>query len=410
MKEITEARFLRMKDESLEAYNYRVCRQKDLDIYDLTWKQVRDILNEVNDEVYGESKWRKEYQIVQKYLDGVGEKTHLDTKVLEEIKQARVELEMERKNKHTESIYTNRVLREHGREVLLKERVIEAVANAEKLPLPDFLPLRKSSKGSSEYLLGVSDVHAYKNFISLTNEYSKEILEDRMASLIVEVAEIIEEQNIEKITVVNGGDSLEGLLRITALGMLEIGVMDTVVEFRRFMASWLKDLSKFVKIDYIHLISANHSETRPLNTRAGQMPGEDFEKDIANYIHDILIDNERINVIVPELGFHEWSMVGYEFIAHHGHGISANPEKFIDKMTRKRRRFYDYGVFGHLHTESIKTIDEGVTNDCEILRLPSIVGSCTFADTILKGSKASAVMFRFTENKGRDREFKFILN
>lgn len=405
-----ESRFIRLKDESLEKYNYRVCRQKDLNVYDLTWDGVRDILNKENDVVYGSSKWRKDYQVVQKYLDGLGETLELDQHVLDEMKQARLEIEMERKKKQTDSIYYNRILREHSREEMLKEKVVDAIANADKIPLPEFLPLQKNENGKSEYLLGVSDVHAYKKFVSLTNEYSKEILEDRMANLLLEIKQIVIEQKIEEITVVNGGDSLEGLLRVSALGMLELGVIDTVVEFRRFMASWLKELSTFVKVKYIHLISANHSETRPLNTRAGQMPSEDFEKDIANYIHDILEDNKRIDVILPDLAFYEWSMAGYEIIAHHGHGISSSPEKFIDKMTRKRRKFYDYGIFGHLHTEMIKPIDEGPTNDCEILRLPSIVGSCTFADSILKGSKASAVMFRFTENKGRDREFKFILN
>ncbi len=407
---IMETKYKRLNDESSDKYIYRMCRNKDIGKYDLTWKQVGDILNEQLEEEFTESKYRKEYQAMQRGMDLVVKENVTVDEQIEEFRLAKMEAELATKEKQTETVYYNRVFREHGREQMLKKRVVTAIENADKLPLPVFIPLRENKGRKSEFLLGVSDVHAYKKFISLTNEYSKEILEDRMANLLLEVKEIVVEQNIEEITVLNGGDSLEGLLRVSALGMLELGVIDTVVEFRRFMASWLKDLSAFVKVKYIHLISANHSETRPLNTRAGQMPGEDFEKDIANYIQDILSENKRIEVIVPELGFHEWSMSGYEFIGHHGHGLSSNPEKFIDKMSRKRRKFYDYGIFGHLHTESIKTIDEGLTNDCEILRLPSIVGSCTFADSILKGSKASAVMFRFTENKGRDREYKFILN
>ena len=66
--------------------------------------------------------------------------------------------------------------------------------------------------------------------------------------------------------------------------------------------------------------------------------------------------------------------------------------------------------FGHLHHGEIKTIDEGIDNDCEIIGLPSIIGTDGFADSLLEGSKPSAVLFRFEQGKGRNQENKFILN
>ena len=205
-------------------------------------------------------------------------------KALEEINLAKIELEMAAKKKQTEAIYANKVLREHAREEMLKDRVVEAVQKADKIPLPEFEALQISKIGNSEYLLGISDVHAYKMFTSITNTYSKAILEQRMAELLSNVINLVVNEKLDHITVLNGGDDLEGILRESALSMLELGVIDTIVEYRRFMAKWLSELSKYVKIKYIQLISSNHTETRPLNTRAGQMPKEDFEKDIANYI------------------------------------------------------------------------------------------------------------------------------
>ena len=95
---------------------------------------------------------------------------------------------------------------------------------------------------------------------------------------------------------------------------------------------WLIELSSVVEIDYIHLISSNHTETRPLNTRAGQMPKEDLEKDLGNYVYDMINSNprarERINVIIPTEAFHIFNLEGFNILAHHGHGI-RNVEKFL---------------------------------------------------------------------------------
>ena len=404
-----DVKYKRMSSESEDDYIWRMCENKENKIYDLTWDSIGEILNSELDEEYSSSKWRKNYQVMKKGYNRAIIKNIDNTKALDELKMAKIELEMEKKKVQTENVFKNRMLREHSREVLLKERVVDAISNAEKIPLPEFKTLNKS-KGNSEYLLGFSDVHAYKIFKSLTNEYSKSILEQRMSELMDRVIEVVESEKLEEITVFNGGDNLEGILRVSALSILELGVQDTIIEYRRFMAKWLSDLSKYVKIKYIQVISSNHGEHRPLNTRAGQMPKEDFEKDIANYIYDILSENDRIEVIVPKDAHYHLKIAGQDILLHHGHSI-GNPKTYLDSMSRKLKVWFNTLIVGHLHTEEIKTVYEDIDGgDVEIIRLPSIVGSCEFSDSINKGSKSAALMLRFDEIKGRDREYKFILN
>lgn len=402
-----DIRLKRMSDESVDSYIYRICRNKDMGIYDLTWKEVGSILNDELDRDFTESAYRKEYQAMQRGIDMmVGKKADLE-EYAEEIKLLKMELEMERKKKQTEAVYYNRVLREHAREEMLYERVADAVSKAELL-LPEFLPITPTDN-RQEWLLGFSDIHAYKHFESITNKYNKEILENRMDRLLGEVIRKIEKEGITKLTVLNGGDSLDGIIRNSQLQSLELGLIDTVVEFQRWLLEWLNHLSEYVYIDYIHLTASNHTQTRPLNSRADQFPKEDLEKIIANYVYDMCRDHPRINVIVPEREFALFELAGYQMIAHHGHRIRS-PEKYVDKMSRKLRKFIDYAIFGHLHHEAIHTIDEGEDNDCEIIRLPSIIGTDEYADKLLKGSKASALLLRFEEGKGRNQENKFILN
>ena len=405
-----ELKYKRLSDESEDDYIWRICSNKDNGIYNLTWDEVGQILNEEFDEEYSSSKWRKNYQVMKKGYDRAIAKNIDAEKALKEINLAKIELEMAAKKKQTEAIYANRVLREHAREEMLKDRVVEAIQRADKIPLPEFEALQISKIGNSEYLLGISDIHAYKMFTSITNTYSKAILEQRMAELLLEIKKIVISEGLEHITILNGGDNFEGILRESALTMLELGVMDTVVEFRRFMAKWIVDLSKVVKVKYIHLISSNHGEIRLLNMRAGQMPQEDFEKDIASYIKDITDNNDRIEVIVPETDYYHLQIAGQDILCHHGHGI-GNPKKYIDSMSRKLKVWFSTLIVGHLHSEEIKTFYEDIDGgDVELVRLPSIIGTCTYADKINEGSKSAALVLRFTEGKGRDREYKVILN
>lgn len=407
---VIDIEYKRFNSESEDDYVWRICESKENKKYDLTWDEVGEILNSELDEDYSSSKWRKNYQIMKKGYERAIIKNMDNEKSIEELKIAKIELEMEKKKIQTENIYKNRMLREHGREELLKERVVDAIKNAEKIPLPEFKKLYDSKNNSFEYIIGFSDVHAYKIFKSLTNEYSKNILEQRMAELMDKTIEVVETEKLDSITVINGGDDLEGILRTSALSILELGVQDTIIEYRRFMAKWLSDLSKKVKIKYIQMISSNHTEHRPLNTRAGQFPKEDFEKDIATYIQDVLSENKRIEVTVPETAHYHLNIAGQDILIHHGHGI-GNPKTYLDSMSRKLKVWFSTLIVGHLHTEEIKSVYEDIDGgDVEIIRLPSIVGSCEYSDSINKGSKSAALMLGFNEDKGRDREYKFILN
>ncbi|HSH50446.1 MAG TPA: hypothetical protein VK982_01855, partial [Bacteroidales bacterium] len=331
---ITETKLKRMSDETVDEYIYRVCRNKDIGMYDITWQDVGNILNSELELEYTESKYRKEYQAMQRGIDMmINKKADLEDQA-EEIKLLKMELEMERKKKQTEAVYYNRVLRENARQEMLYERVERAISNAE-LIVPEFKPLQ-IQKQDEEWLLGFSDVHAYKYFESITNKYNKEILEHRMNKLLGEIIYEIEKNSIKELIILNGGDNLEGIIRNSQLQSLELGLIDTVIEFQRWLLEWLNQLSQFVNIKYIPLTSANHSQIRPLGSRAGQFPKEDLEKVIANYIYDMCKDNPRIEVVVPEYDFVLFEIAGYNVIAHHGHGIK-NPEKYIDKMSRKLR-------------------------------------------------------------------------
>ena len=277
------------------------------------------------------------------------------------------------------------------------------------IPIPKFKPLFNQDT-RKEYILSFADSHVGKEFKSITNEYNLDIVYERFNKLLSETIEIIEENNINKLTILALGDVIEGCcLRISQLQQLKIGIVQQTIQFMRFIVSWLSELSKYVEITYYQAPYANHSQIRPFGTKANEFASEDMEKIIFAYIQDMLKNNPRINVIECKDKHIIFKIFDYNVIASHGHDIK-NVDTFLKDISNKYRIFFDYGFFAHRHSSNIKVVNEGLTNNCEIINVPSIMGSDTYADDLLVGSKAGAILIEFTEKQGKRKTYDIILN
>ena len=179
----------------------------------------------------------------------------------------------------------------------------------------------------------------------------------------------------------------------------------------RYALSTVYELSIYTKIEYYHAPSANHTQIRPLGTKASEIADEDLEYLIGNYIKDLCSGNERISVHLAEEGkqYIEISVIGIEIIAMHGHQLK-NVENSIRDLSMLRRSFIDYLILGHFHSGKEIPSFEGCCNDTEILVSPSFVGSDPYSDSLMKGSKAAVKIYGFDSTYGHTETYKFILN
>jgi hypothetical protein len=210
--------------------------------------------------------------------------------------------------------------------------------------------------------------------------------------------------------VLNGADSVEGMaLRVSQLTALQYGFIDQVIKYARYKVEWLKELSKHVKVKYIHIPSANHTELRVHGTSRGEMPKEDVERIIAVYIHDMLKDNERIDVPMYDEGIVDFEILDYSIVAAHGHQIK-NKKNAIRDLSMLKRKFFDFMYVSHFHHGNTLTVGEGLSHNIEVIQLPSIMGSDEYSDSFFSGAKAGASLDIYEEGKGRSISYNFILN
>lgn len=337
-------------------------------------------------------------------MDKEGINSISENEILKKIEEKSLELDLQRKKLQATKLELNRNQRIKSRRELFYENIGEEI---ERLPLPEFkeLPIKKVN---GEYLLCWADLHYGADFISENNEYSREECKTRMQRLASRVKNMCIEKGIDKLHVIGLGDDIQGILRISDTQINDVPVMQSVVEVSRLIAHVLNTISSVCNVTYYHTMASNHSQTRPLTAKPDLIK-EDLEFVIGNYIHDLVENNERIEVKLSEKDYHSFNIAGQQILALHGHQIK-NINNAIKDYSMQHRKFYDIVLMGHLHGGQQMSVGESENGNSELVIVPSIVGSDPYSDTLKKGSKSMAKLFKLEEGNGITENYTIVLN
>jgi len=315
-------------------------------------------------------------------------------------------LKKERYKLQATKLEYERSLRTVSRFELFYENLKDAI---KELPQPNMQPILKSSS-KMEWVLSIADIHYGATFKSEKNKYSPEICKQRFEFLLGALCDIIYEKKIEKIKVVNLGDTIQGIIHISDLQINSISVQSAIVGISRIIANFINNLSEYCEVEYYQAPVANHSQIRPLGTKAGELAGEDIEQIIINYIYDLTKNNPRIsNFPIPNSNILDFKIFDYNIGITHGHNIKSK-ESFIKEISFFKNKAYDYIFAGHYHSEMFQTIGSKNNYNTKIMFCPSFIGSCPFSDSLYRGAQPSAMLFGFDEKYGCTDTKEVILN
>ncbi len=397
----------RLDDENLLEWKIRICNNKET--YSLTWDEIKDLINSETGESNGESVYRKWWYSFYQGMEFSKLQSISSDEAMVELELKKLQIMEEQKKLQSIKSEFHKVTRENGRRNLFFEEVSKKIEEVGTLPSPTFETLQTNTE-SKAGILGFGDEHFGKEFVSQNNEYNEKIYLERMSKLLSETVATIQKEQLDELTVLNGADSVEGMaLRVSQLTALQYGFVDQVIKYARYKVEWLQELSKHVKIRYIHIPSANHTELRLHNSSRSEMPKEDVERIIAVYIHDMLKDNERIDVPLYDEGIVDFELNGYNFAACHGHQLKGKKNALKD-ISMMKRKFYDFLYVSHFHHGSSLTVGETDTHNIEVVQLPSIMGSDEYSDSLMTGAKSGANLSIYEQGKGRTISYNFVLN
>lgn len=302
----------------------------------------------------------------------------------------------------------NALTRSEARSQLLRETVyaaIKQVAKENPIKIPSCnIPMLHTEK-HKELVVCLGDFHygADINIQGLHGEtmnlYNSEEFETRMNLLKDEIIQIAEREHVSLMNLFLVGDLIDGMLRQSQLMRLEFGLVESVVRLSEFLAQWINELSNYGCVKVVGC-TGNHSEIRPLGSKAREFMDENLEKIIFWYLHDRLENNQRVEVDAKCDKMKLAKVCGYSFVLLHG-----DAAKSIQDIARSSINVYgepiDFFVCGHLHSE--QEIPTGVTPDGNsvIIRTPSLCGLDKYALSKGYGGRAGATAILMEDGYGR---------
>lgn len=395
--------YKRYENETEDELIYRICSQKE---QIGTWKEVRDILNNILNYSYNESTYRKKYQYFNKLLYANSSKFADSESQLETLREEKRELEKLKKQIQTEKIEYNKWLREEARDKLITEKIVNAINNQEKFDIPSPIIIDTISK--REGLLCFGDEHVGTEFVvkglfgETINEYNLDVFYRRMSDLLTQTVKIIKKENIDILNIFSLGDFTDGVLRVSQLKNLKYGVVESTVLYANYISEWLNELSKYVKIRF-QTVQGNHSQLRLLDQVKGTFEHENMEMIVSNTIKYRLKDNPNFKYIDTMNGMMINKICGFNFVGIHGE------VKSMEQALKDYQLMYDikidYLIAGHLHHSKSETI--GI--DKEVINVPSIIGVDPYSIKLRKTSNAGATLLIISEEYGKEIEYSIKL-
>ena len=259
--------------------------------------------------------------------------------------------------------------------------------------------------GKRTLVLCVADCHYGAEWIvrglrgEILNRYNPEVFGERMDDLLAQVREIIVKENISDVQLLLCGDSLDGMLRNSQLMKLRWGVIESCMRFSEHMAQWIAALSQYATVSVCG-VDGNHTETRTLNSKRGDFPGENLEKVIFWFLAERLKGVPGIFVdSVTEQRKH-LTVQGFNLLLTHGTDI-----KSLENAAKQTMLLYgeaiDYLICGHKHREQEYVSGYTDQGNSVVIRVPSVCGMDEYAQRLGYGGKPGALAMVLETGYGR---------
>ena len=259
--------------------------------------------------------------------------------------------------------------------------------------------------GKRTLVLCVADCHYGADWIvrglrgEILNRYNPEVFGERMDDLLAQVREIIAREGISDVQLLLCGDSLDGMLRNSQLMKLRWGVIESCMRFSEHMAQWIAALSQYATVSVCG-VDGNHTETRTLNSKRGDFPGENLEKVIFWFLAERLKGVPGVFVdSVTEQRKH-LTVQGFNLLLTHGTDI-----KSLENAAKQTMLLYgeaiDYLICGHKHREQEYVSGYTDQGNSVVIRVPSVCGMDEYAQRLGYGGKPGALAMVLEAGYGR---------
>ena len=399
----------KLPEENEDQYIWRVGQAKDAGLVTFTWEELAPRLNTElgieETEWRGSSAFRKAYRWMQRAYDNVFRQNGFIGTQGDELDIKMNQLEKEKIKIQTEKLELQRWRREVARDELICEKICNEVRANNAIVAPQPIVVDKAGRSA---ILAFGDEHYATEFTiyglygEVINSYSPEIFEQRMWDLFYKTIDIVEKESLTTLHVFALGDFTDGILRCSQLMKLRYGVVEGTVKYANFIANWLNELTKYVRVKY-QMVYGNHSELRMLGQPKGTFKEDNTGMFVREMIRTYLENNPNFELIINPTGLIFDNIEGFNVLGIHGE--VRNMESAIKDFSNTYNTNIQILLGGHMHHYKAETV--GINKD--VINVPSVIGIDDYSMSLNKTSNPGAVLFCIEENKGVTLEYKIKL-
>ena len=353
-------------------------------LFNLTFYDITDEMNERFNHSYSEGYWRRRYHsLASDILEEVSADENKDDTLMA--------LKLERYKLADERTQANAYYRRLSREQTIKEIAIEV---ADKISSKKILPqfgIAHRANDSKEAILCISDWHYGMDFTNYWNNYNPDIARERIVKLQDMVIKTIVDEGISRLHIVNLGDMIAGRIHLTIRLESRIDVITQTIEVSEILAEFVHALSQYAKIDYYDCAD-NHSRLEPNKKEALNL--ETLQRIIPWYLqtrlsnqNDITIHtNNRYGEDIINFNIFDYKIAGV-------HGDKDRPIDVVNNINLLTKEHFDMILTAHLHHFSADEKD-----DTLIISNGSLMGTDTYSKNLRLYSRPSQNLIIATPN------------
>lgn len=360
--------YKRYENESDEELIYRICSDKDKIG---SWDDVAKILNELLNNEYTESKYRKQYQAFKKMFESNQSKFMEVGDQIEELNNATRELRKERQKLFDERSAYNKLIRNEARNENILDQV-ERIIGDNTVPSSVWNHIYKDSgEKDCDLLVHLTDVHAGCGSDNAFNVFNDDVLEDRLNKFMDKIIEVQKRHNAQNCYLVIG-ELISGLIH----NALRIEQNENViVQFKvvsNLICELIAKISVYFENVHIYITPGNHS--RIVANIDDSLDGENFDYLFPFYAKARL--QNYTNVIFHDNNFDESIAIFKirENLVFAVHGDKESKNNIVNELTQYVGLKPQIIIKGHLHTNGLETF-----NDTKVIQSGTIAGTDSYA-------------------------------
>lgn len=350
-----------LPNETEDQCLWRIGKAKDAGTLTENWPEIAAFLNktfrEDETQYYDSSAYRKKYRNFVTAYEGIFSREKFTDEEMLTIAEQKRELEKAKIKLRDERLDYQKTVREEARKESLVELVrrvfVDTVVPFDYVPSYTF-----SGTSKDEMVICLSDLHVGIVCDNYWNQFSTNILRERLHRYLDEIREIQETHSCRKCYLVLGGDNVSGLIHANLRLQNNENVIQQIKIASEYIGKFVNELVKMKAFEEIEVRSVSGNHSRLSQNKEEHLKGEELDELIPFYLSLMFANSDVVKVYEDspiDSTINSFTTSGNKLF-YVVHGDKDSEAKVVSDLTLMVGRKPDGIIMGHRHHNALDTV------------------------------------------------------